>query len=219
MEHARHLVNRVHVPHGNHAPLGHVGEQRNLFTLFAGDGAVGAAQQHIGLDTDFAQLFGGVLGRLGLELARGSDPGHIAEVHKGGVVGAQAQAHLAHRLEEGQRLDVAHRAADFDNRDIDRLRRVVTGAALDEFLDFVGDVRNDLHGLAEVVAAAFLFKHAFVDLAGREIVGLAHARFDKTLVVAQVQVGFRAVVGDKHLAVLERRHRAGIDVEVGVQLD
>ena len=28
-------------------------------------------------------------------------------------------------------------------------------AALDVFLDFVGDVRDDLHGLAQVVAAAF----------------------------------------------------------------
>ena len=37
--------------------------------------------------------------------------------------------------------------------------------------------------------------------------------------MAQIQVGFRAVVGDKNLAVLERRHGAGIDVEVGVQLN
>ena len=96
---------------------------------------------------------------------------------------------------------------------------VVTGAALDEFLDFVGDVRNDLNGLAKVVAAALFFEHAFVDLASGEVVGLAHARFNKTLVVAQVQVGFCAVFSDKYLAVLERRHRAGIDVEVGIELD
>jgi hypothetical protein len=37
--------------------------------------------------------------------------------------------------------------------------------------------------------------------------------------VAQVEVGFCAVVGDKHLTVLQRRHGAGIDVEVGVELD
>ena len=36
--------------------------------------------------------------------------------------------------------------------------------------------------------------------------------------MAQVEVGFRAVVGDEHLAVLKRVHGAGVDVDVGVEL-
>ena len=36
--------------------------------------------------------------------------------------------------------------------------------------------------------------------------------------MAEVEVGLGAVVGDEDLAVLERRHRAGVDVEVGVEL-
>ena len=36
--------------------------------------------------------------------------------------------------------------------------------------------------------------------------------------MADVEVGLGAVVGDEDLAVLERVHRAGIDVEVRVQL-
>jgi hypothetical protein len=36
--------------------------------------------------------------------------------------------------------------------------------------------------------------------------------------VAQVEVGFRAIVGDEDLAVLEGRHGAGIDVQVGIEL-
>ena len=50
---------------------------------------------------------------------------------------------------------------------------VGVGAALDEFLDLVGDVRDHLHRLAEVVAAALLLEHALVDLAGGEVVGCA----------------------------------------------
>ena len=38
-------------------------------------------------------------------------------------------------------------------------------------------------------------------------------------VMPEVEIGFGAVVGDKDFAVLERRHRAGIDVEVRVELD
>ena len=40
----------------------------------------------------------------------------------------------------------------------------------------------------------------------------------EALVVAQVEVGLRAVLGDEHLAVLERAHRARIDVDVRVEL-
>ena len=35
----------------------------------------------------------------------------------------------------------------------------------------------------------------------------------------EVEIGFGAVFGDEHFAVLKRRHRAGIDVDVWVQLD
>src|SRR5205807_8483131 len=41
---------------------------------------------------------------------------------------------------------------------------------------------------------------------------------DETLVVAEVEVRFGAVVGDEHLAVLERVHRPGIDVDVRIEL-
>ena len=40
----------------------------------------------------------------------------------------------------------------------------------------------------------------------------------EALVVAEVEVGLGAVLGDEHLAVLERAHRARIDVDVGIQL-
>ena len=41
---------------------------------------------------------------------------------------------------------------------------------------------------------------------------------DEALVVADVEVGLGAVLGDEHLAVLERAHRARVDVQVRVEL-
>ena len=87
--------------------------------------------------------------------------------------------------------------------DIDGIRLAKTCAALHEFLNFIGDVGNHLHGFAQVVAAAFFFKHAFVDLAGGEVVRLAHSRFNETLVMAQIKIGLGAVFSDKHLTVLK----------------
>ena len=111
---------------------------------------------------------------------------------------------MAHRLEEGQGFDVAHGAANFYNGHIHGFGGVKTSAAFDEVLYFVGDVRNDLNRFAQVITAAFFFKHALVNLARGEVVGLLHAGVDETLVVAQIKVGLCAIVCDKHFAVLKR---------------
>ena len=36
--------------------------------------------------------------------------------------------------------------------------------------------------------------------------------------MAQVQIGFRAIIGDIHFAVLIRTHRPGINVQIGIAL-
>jgi hypothetical protein len=41
----------------------------------------------------------------------------------------------------------------------------------------------------------------------------------EALVVAEVEVGLCAVLGNEDLAVLEGAHRAGVDVDVGVELE
>ena len=40
----------------------------------------------------------------------------------------------------------------------------------------------------------------------------------EALVVAEIEIGLRPVVRDEHLTVLVGAHRAGIDVEVGIEL-
>ena len=57
-----------------------------------------------------------------------------------------------------------------------------------------------------------------VDLAGRDVVEPRHLRRHEPLVVTEVEVGLGAVVGDEHLAVLRRVHRARIHVDVRIQL-
>ena len=51
-----------------------------------------------------------------------------------------------------------------------------------------------------------------------QLLSWPRVRVSEALVVAKVQVGFGAVVGDENLAVLERVHGAGIDVDVGIEL-
>ena len=92
------------------------------------------------------------------------------------------------------------------------------GQLVDDALDFVGDVRNDLHGLAQKLAAPFLVDDRQVDLAGR-VVRIARQRaVGEPLVVAQVEIGLAAVVEHVHFAVLVGAHRARIDVDVRIEL-
>jgi hypothetical protein len=120
---------------------------------------------------------------------------------------------LADRLEERQAFDVADRAADLAEHEVGLVL-----ADADEVLDLVGDVRDHLDRAAEIVAAALLLEHVRVDAARRDRVGAAGGDAGEALVMAEVEVGLRAVVGDEDLAMFEGRHRAWIDVEVGVEL-
>jgi hypothetical protein len=96
----------------------------------------------------------------------GADVGHQRDVQEEAVVAADVVADLAGGLEERQRLDVADGAADLGDHDVAG-RRVAPSA--DAVLDLVGDVRDDLHGVAEVLAAALLGDHRGVDLAGGDV--------------------------------------------------
>ena len=58
-----------------------------------------------------------------------------------------------------------------------------------------------------------------VDLSRGEVVVLVEGDIEKPLVVTEIEISFAPVVQDKHLAVLERGHGAGIAVKVRVDLD
>ena len=78
-------------------------------------------------------------------------------------------------------------------------------------------MRYDLHGLAQIVSAALLGDDLLIDAAGRQVVVASELGVGKALVVAEIEVGFGAVIGDKNLAMLERRHGARIDVQIGIE--
>jgi hypothetical protein len=120
---------------------------------------------------------------------------------------------LPDRLEERQALDIADRAADFAQ---DEVEAVI--ALADEILDGVGDVRNDLDGGAEIVAAPLLGEDVLIDAASGDVILSRGGPASEPLVMAQIEIGLGAVVVHEHLTVLVGRHGAGIDVDIGVEL-
>jgi hypothetical protein len=143
------------------------------------------------------------------------DERHQRDVDEHAAVAALVDLELAQRLQERQRLDVADRAAHLGDDELDVLR---IGDQLDAALDLIGDVRDDLNRVAQVVATALAADHRVVDRARGDVGAARGVDVGEALVVAQVQVGLGPVLGHEDLAVLERRHRARVDVDVRVEL-
>ena len=216
LQHQRHFVNRVLDVHLlDHCLVWHVAEERKFLAMFLGQRFFAAANKDVRRDADFAQLGHALLGRLGLELAGGLDERNERDVQKQDIPPAGAERELPDRLDEGQPLNVADGAADLGDHHVDP---GFFADLPDAFLDFIGHVRDDLHSFAEVITPAFLVQHPLINLSAGEVVEPGQLRVGEALVVAKVEIGLRAVVEHVHLAVLERAHRAGINIQVGIKL-
>jgi hypothetical protein len=176
--------------------------------------AVGAAHDHVRRDADGPKLLDGVLHGLRLQLSGGGNERHQGDVDVADVLAADVGPDLADGFQEGQRLDVAHRAPNLGDQHVH-----LVGGLVDARLDLVGHVRNHLDGAAEVVAAPLLREDGVVDLARGRVVDATHPGVAEALVVTQVEVGLGPVLGHVDLTVLERVHGSGVDVQVGVELE
>ena len=76
----------------------------------------------------------------------------------------------------------------------------------------------DLNGRTEILAAALFVEHVPVYFTGGEIRVFVKILVDKTLVVAEVEIGLRAVFRDINFAVLIGTHGTRINVDIGVEL-
>ena len=72
--------------------------------------------------------------------------------------------------------------------------------------------------LGKGVASALSRHDRLIHGARGDVVVPGQRLVDEPLVVAQVEVGLSPIVGHEDLAVLERTHRSGIDVQVRIEL-
>ena len=156
-----------------------------------------------------------MLGGLGLEFLRARNIGYQGDVNETAVVSSHFPCDLTDSLDKRLAFDIAYRAADFgyDHVGVRGLADVV-----DKGLYLVRDVRNNLNGLTEVLAVALLVQNVPIDLTRGKVGILVQIFVDESLVVTQIEVGFRAVVGHEHLAVLKGAHSAGVDIDIRVEL-
>src|SRR3984957_6685148 len=177
----RHGVDVIDVARLDHGGLTHIAEQAELAALFLWNRAIGTAEQDIRLDADRTQLLDRMLGRFGLQLAGAWNERQQRQMDIDRMVTRQVVLDLPDSLEERQALDVADGAADLAQHEVE-----VVIAVEDEILDRVGDMRNDLDGRAEIVAAPLLGDDVLIDATGGDAVGLGGGTPGKTFIVAEV---------------------------------
>ncbi len=83
---------------------------------------------------------------------------------------------------------------------------------LDAINNFVGDMGNGFNIFTFVSKSAFAIDDGLVDLTGGDVVGTREVGIEEAFVVAEVLVGFKAVMGDKDFAVFLGTNSTGIDV-------
>ena len=216
LEAQRHFVDRLRVACLDYRFLVDIAEEGDLLLHLGIERKFRAADQNIGLDTDFAQLDDAVLGRLGLHLAPRPDIRDEGDVDIEHIRCAHIFAQLADGFEKRQALDVADSAADLGDNYIGL---AFTAQANDALLDLIGDMRDHLDRPAQIVAAALFGDHGRVDSAGGDGRSAVQADIHKPLIVPKVEIGLSAVVGDKHLPVLIGIHGPGIDIDIRIELE
>ncbi len=186
----------------------------------SGQLAVAAAHQRVRGDADAAQRGDRVLGRLGLQLA--------------GRREVRAPARRAGRSScRGPTSWRTWRAASRNGSDsmsptVPPISVMTTcgaspsgpGAAIARIRALISLV---MCGITCTVSPRYSPRRSLamtrrVDLPGGDVGRAGQVGVEEALVVADVEVGLGAVLGDEDLAVLERVHRARVDVEIRVEL-
>ena len=140
----------------------------------------------------------------GLRLLLSVNDGHIRDVDLHEIILARPSPQLAHSLDEGHALNITDRTSQLNYTDIGFLARVIDGYPrnlLDPVLNCIGNVRDDLHGLTQVVALALALDDMLVDFARRDVVIACQGNVEVALVVAEIEVDFAAVGKDEYFAV------------------
>ena len=154
-----------------------------------------------------------MLGRLGFDFVSRPQEWHQREVNEHRVASV-FNTQLPDRLQERQRFNIAHRAADLYHGHVETF-----GCPPHPILDFISDMRNDLHCCAQVVAAALLGDHITVNPARCAVVELAHSRANEPLIVPEIEIGLRTINSDINFTMLERTHRTRIHVKIRVEFN
>ena len=164
----------------------------------------------MGLDTDFTKFVDGMLCGFGFQLSRGFDKRHQSEVNVQDVFTAHIKRHLSNGFEKGQTFDVPDRSSYFHDHHVRPVRH-----AEYRLFDFVGNMRDDLHRAAQIIAPALFLDDRVVNSSRRAIVVLREREVGKSFIVPEIEIGLGPVVRDWD-AMVQKLKRPTHEVTIGM---
>ena len=122
---------------------------------------------------------------------------------------------LPNRFNKGKSLDITHNAADFRYYVV---VAILFAQELNATLDFVRNMRDYLHGFAQIVPAPFLANNRLINTSRGYIIAPRRLHIEETFVMTQVQIRFASVIRYVAFAVFIRIKRSRIDIDIGIEL-
>ena len=202
---------------GNNVLLAHIAEVGYLRPHILGYSHFAAAYKNCGLYSVGQQGLDAVLCGLCFQLVAACDKGEQGNVNVHNIFTSLVGNYLSYGLKERRTFNIAHGAAYLGDHHVNG-GLVDVGGSVDPFLYLIGYMGDHLYRSAQVISSALLGDNAPVNLAGGNVAVDRKVFVNESFVVTQIQVRFRAVVGDKDLAVLIGAHCAGVYVKIGVEL-
>ena len=149
-----HLVNRMlDVAFLDHRFLRNAAKHRQFSPHIGVKRFFGAANQHLGLQTDLTQLGHTLLRRLCFQLMCGLDVRNKRNVHVQHILQTDFENELPDRFQKWKTFNIASRAANFCDDDV---VFALVGKFADAIFNHISDVWDHLHGFAQIIATPFL---------------------------------------------------------------
>ena len=214
VKHYRRLIKAVERYVRDYAIGFNVAEKRDFLSQVVAYVGIGTGDDNVRVNTERLKFFNAVLSWLCFIFVRAGNVRNEADVNEQAVFSAYVRGVLSDCFEKVRALDVAYRSADFGDNHVGFGN---FGVLSDEFFRFVGYVRNYLNGLTEIFASSFLFENFGKYLARSEVGVFVEVLVDKSFVMPEVEIGFRAVLCHVNFAVLNGVHRSRVNVHIGVE--
>ena len=210
----RRFIQIFHIQILQNTAAGNVTEQSDFILNALAERNFAAADDDIGLDSHSLKLLNAGLGGFGFQFLGGAQIGNQGDVDQNRIFMSDLSLKLADGFQKRLAFDISYGAAHFDDGDP---CFIVGKIAVETALDLVGDVRDDLNGTAAVISAPFLLENGPVNLSGGDVGIPVQIFIDETLIMAKVQIGFRSILGDEYLSVLDGIHGSGINVDIRIK--
>ena len=129
------------------------------------------------------------------------------------ILSAYFQGHLTNGFDKRLALNITDGSTDFGNHYI---CIGFLSPHVDKMLNLIGNMRNDLNRLAKILALTLTIQNIPVNLTTGKIGVLIQILINKTLIMSQVQIRLRTVIGNENFSVLIWAHGSRVNVHVWI---